>query len=193
VRPIITSGKSSDPSKASREHQVWVEQGMVSCSGGKLTTFHHMALDVMKKALPFLPPASDASDKRIFDSHSLNGKDILPEDPDRGDRLLGRYGQGAKAMIENAPASERAAIPGTRTCLAQARWAVRHESVVHLDDLMLRRTRLGLLLANGGEQVLADIRQIFEDEAGWTQEVWAAETDRYRRIIREYYTLPGRA
>ena len=58
VRPIITSGKSRDPSKASREHQVWVENGLVSCSGGKLTTFHHMALDVLSAAEKFLAARS---------------------------------------------------------------------------------------------------------------------------------------
>ena len=52
VRPIITTGKNRDPSKASREHQVWVEPGLVSCSGGKLTTFHYMALDVIEKSQP---------------------------------------------------------------------------------------------------------------------------------------------
>ena len=42
--------------------------------------------------------------------------------------------------------------------MAQARWALQHESIVHLDDLMLRRTRLGLLLPDGGASVLELIR-----------------------------------
>ena len=45
-------------------------------------------------------------------------------------------------------------IPGTEFCLAECRWAARMESVVHLDDLLLRRTRLGSLLAGGGESIL---------------------------------------
>jgi len=190
VRPIITSGKSGDPSKASREHKVWVENGLVSCSGGKLTTFHHMALDVMAKAQKFLPAGASPAGQRIFSSHSIAGIEILPEDPDRGDRLLGRYGEDASELLSSAPAAERCAIPGTETCLAQARWALKHESVLHLDDLMLRRTRLGLLLENGGEEVLDKISQIAKEVCGWTEQRWQSELERYRGIIDKYYTVP---
>jgi glycerol-3-phosphate dehydrogenase len=191
VRPIITSGKSGDPSSASREHRVWVEEGMVSCSGGKLTTFHHMALDVLSKAGKFLPPGTQASHDRIFSRHSLTGSDVLPVDPDRGDRLLGRYGEDALELIKSAPTEEHAALPGTKTCLAQVRWALRHESVLHLDDLMLRRTRLGLLLRNGGEDVLPDIRRIASEILDWSEEQWLWELDRYRGVINRYYAVPN--
>jgi glycerol-3-phosphate dehydrogenase len=191
VRPIITSGKSGDPSRASREHKVWVEDGLVSCSGGKLTTFHHMALDVISKAKKFLPEGVQPPDCRIFRSHSHTGSDILPEDPDRGNRLLGRYGNDAFELLKSAPSGERTAIPGTRTCLAQVRWALKHETVVHLDDLMLRRTRLGLLLEKGGEEVLDDVRRITAEVRGWTRERWHLELERYRDVIRNYYTVPA--
>jgi glycerol-3-phosphate dehydrogenase len=191
VRPIITSGKDSKLSKASREHQVWVEDGLVSCSGGKLTTFHHMALDVMEKARPFLPGASEPEDQRIFPAPAIAGMDVLPPDPDRGERLLGRYGEDARALISTAPEAESDAIPGTQACLAQLRWALRHESVVHLDDLMLRRTRLGLLLENGGEAVLDDVRRLCRDEADWSPERWDREHARYRGVIERYYAVPS--
>ena len=193
VRPIIVSGRSRNPSKASREHKIWAREGMVSCSGGKLTTFHHMALDVLSKAEEFLPPAQQSSDDRIFADPELDGKDIMPEDPDRGDRLLGRYGADASVLLDSAQDGERRTIPGTMTCLAQVRWALRHEAVVHLDDLMLRRTRLGLLLENGGEVVLDDVRQLFIDVLDWSGEKWQSELVRYREIILRHHTIPGKA
>ncbi|MBT8047261.1 MAG: glycerol-3-phosphate dehydrogenase/oxidase [Xanthomonadales bacterium] len=191
VRPIITSGKSGDPSKASREHQVWVEPGMVSCSGGKLTTFHHMALDVLSKAEPFLPPAAPFSSKRIFSDPAVEGSEIMPEDPDRGERLLGRYGENAAALLASAPASERATIAGTLTCLAQVRWALLHEAVLHLDDLMLRRTRLGILIKNGGAGILDQIKPLCREVLGWTEEKWDFEVQRYLQIIDRYYMVPA--
>jgi glycerol-3-phosphate dehydrogenase len=190
VRPIITSGRSNDPSKASREHKVWVQEGMVSCSGGKLTTFHHMALDVLARTEKSLPAAERVSAGHIFRQPSRSGADIMPEDPDRGDRLLGRYGDAAAKLLDSAPEAERGALPGTMTCLAQVRWALRHESVVHLDDLMLRRTRLGLLLENGGDAILEDIRRLFIEVFDWTEKEWQSELARYREIIRQHYTLP---
>jgi glycerol-3-phosphate dehydrogenase len=193
VRPIITSGKSGDPSRASREHQVWVEPGLVSCSGGKLTTFHHMALDVISKAKQFLPARPEPSETEIFRRTEFTGADVLPGEAERGFRLLGRYGDDAVEQISGAPLSERAAIPGTSTCLAQVRWALQREAVVHLDDVMLRRTRLGLLLANGGEEVLGDIGTMAREICGWSGRQWDSETDRYLDIIRTYYTVPGSA
>ncbi len=190
VRPIITSGKSRDPSKASREHKIWVEDGLVSCSGGKLTTFHHMALDVLSKAKPFLPSAVKTGGDRIFSDVATTGADIMPEDPERGDRLLGRYGPYAVELLANAPEKERACIPGTRTCLAQVRWALQHESVLHLDDLMLRRTRLGILLEHGGREVLESIAAICREVKLWDDEKWAAEVARYQEVIGRYYAVP---
>jgi glycerol-3-phosphate dehydrogenase len=193
VRPIITSGKSRDPSSASREHQVWVEPGLVSCSGGKLTTFHTMALDVISRAKPFLPARPEPSDNEIFCRPEFSGADVLPGEADRGNRLLGRYGDDAVELIDGAPQRERTRIPGTSTCLAQVRWALQREAVVHLDDLMLRRTRLGLLLAKGGEQTLGEIGTMVREVRGWTDQHWETEKDRYRDIIRTYYTVPGSA
>jgi glycerol-3-phosphate dehydrogenase len=190
VRPIITSGNSRNPSKASREHKVWVEEGMVSCSGGKLTTFHHMARDVLGKAEQFLPDPAPPASERIFARPSATGAEILPEDAERGERLLGRYGQNAVALMTAAQAGERAAIPGTQTCLAQVRWGLQYESVLHLDDLMLRRTRLGILLKDGGAEMLEPIGMLCREILGWDDDVWRVEVQRYRDVIGHYYMIP---
>jgi glycerol-3-phosphate dehydrogenase len=55
---------------------------------------------------------------------------------------------------------------------------------------MLRRTRLGLLLENGGEEVLDKISQIAKEVCGWTEQRWQSELERYRGIIGKYYTVP---
>ncbi len=190
VRPIITSGKSRDPSKASREHKVWVEDGLVSCSGGKLTTFHHMAMDVLAGAEKFLPMASPLTSQRIFAAPTASGGDVLPEDPERGERLLGRYGQNAVALLAASTESERACIPGTQTCLAQVRWALLYESVLHLDDLMLRRTRLGILLKNGGIEILDRIEPLCRECLGWDDATWRQEVARYQAVIDQHYMVP---
>lgn len=192
VRPIIVSGSAGNASAASREHRVWSEPGMVSCSGGKLTTFHHMARDVLDQAAEDLPPRREAESERIFRLHGLDGADILPGDPDLGERLLGRYGEAARTLIADAPEDEHVPIPGTRTCLAQLRWALGRESVVHLDDLMLRRTRLGLLLEDGGATVLDRVREIAAEVRGWDEAHWARERARYLGVIRKYYAVPGK-
>jgi glycerol-3-phosphate dehydrogenase len=62
---------------------------------------------------------------------------------------------------------------------------------MHLDDLLLRRTRLGLLLENGGDEVLPDIHGIVTEVLGWTEQHWLWELERYRGVIKRYYTVPA--
>jgi len=190
VRPIIASNKPGNPSRASREHKVWVEDGMVSCSGGKLTTFHHMAIDVMDQAREFLPPASRLGGEHLFTPVSCSGSEILPENPAWGDKLLGRYGDSARGLVDSASEGMLLPVPGGAGCLAELRWSIEHEAVVHLDDLMLRRSRMGILLENGGESVLDQVRELFAEGRGWNDQRWTEELDRYREIIRRHYTLP---
>jgi glycerol-3-phosphate dehydrogenase len=190
IRPIITSGKSSDPSKASREHKVWQEDGLVSCSGGKLTTFHHMALDVMSAAAKFLPPAAAPSKLQIFTQPSVSAAALLPGDPARGQRLLGRYGQDAVALLAQSTESERACLPGTQSNMAEVRWSLLNESVVHLDDLMLRRTPLGVLLENGGAEVLERVKPLCLELLGWDEKKWDHEAEHYRNEIAKHYSVP---
>jgi glycerol-3-phosphate dehydrogenase len=46
LRPVVNTGKA-DPSKESREHAIWDEAGLLTVSGGKLTTFRLMARDAL--------------------------------------------------------------------------------------------------------------------------------------------------
>lgn len=63
---------------------------------------------------------------------------------------------------------------------------------MHLEDLMLRRTRLGLLLADGGATYLPRIRQICQHELGWDDATWDAEEVAYLSLWRAHYSLPPR-
>jgi glycerol-3-phosphate dehydrogenase len=67
---------------------------------------------------------------------------------------------------------------------------LRHEMVNHLDDLLLRRTRLGLLLPRGGEAVSAHLQDMFTQELGYSDEKWRNEVQRYQEIWLSHYSLP---
>jgi glycerol-3-phosphate dehydrogenase len=190
VRPVIGSERSKDPSKERRDHAVWSDKGLVTVSGGKLTTFRLIALDALAAARARLPEPRQVADDRIFANPGLDPEQIAPGDAPWGRRLLGRYGSGAQALMKAAPAHEHRRIPGTDFCLAECRWAIQQEATVHLDDLLLRRTRLGLLLPAGGEQLFADLEPLFRDIARWGVSRWESEVDRYRDILQRYYSVP---
>lgn len=193
VRPVVDSGADGTPSKAGREHAIASSPGLVSVTGGKLTTFRTIALATLREAQKQLPGWSDAlAPCRIFDAVPL------PQSPQRLPvpilrRLAGRYGEQAQALLDAARDSELEAIPGTETLWAELRWAARAEAVAQLDDLLLRRTRIGLLLRGGGQEHLARIRAICQAELNWPDERWEEEACAYARLWQAHYSLPTAA
>lgn len=189
VRPVIGSGKA-DPSDESRDHVVWEENGLLTVTGGKLTTFRLIALDALKAARHYFPDLPELDDKQPV----LN--QVEAEMPGQLDkftwrRLLGRYGSDAPALAGLAQPDEMTPIADTPYSWAELRWAAHAEGVVHLDDLLLRRVRLGLLLPEGGAGYLARIRAICQPELGWDDARWEAEEAAYRTLWRRCYSLPA--
>ncbi|UTY58793.1 glycerol-3-phosphate dehydrogenase/oxidase [Massilia sp. erpn] len=189
VRPVIDSGQA-DPSKETREHALWLENGLLTITGGKLTTFRVMALDALKQAKTLLPGWNDdLRQQPIFaTAPALHYRRGLP--PGQASRLQGRYGAQAQALLDAAHPAELQTIPGTETLWAQLRWAARHEAVQHLDDLLLRRTRVGLLLRNGAAAILPRVKAICQPELGWSEQRWRTEESAYLALCEAHYSLP---
>jgi glycerol-3-phosphate dehydrogenase len=187
LRPIIRSG-AADPSKESRAHVVWDEEGLITVTGGKMTTFRIMAEQALKMAGPSLPGQPDFKHReRYFNP--------LPEmDPPAGlslrdwTYLLGRYSSETKAMLEAAQPGEMDHIGVLPNVWAEIRWAARCGGVQHLDDLLLRRVRIGMLLPEGALPQMARIRSIAQPELGWSDSRWQLEVDRYQKIYQAYYS-----
>lgn len=192
VRPVISSGRDVKPSQETREHFIAEENGLISVFGGKLTTFRLMAHEVLQHAARILPHLKEARSGAIFDAASAPPRPAEWSDA-LYQRMFGRYGGALRSLIECAAPGDLAPIPETQSPWAELRYACRHEAVIHLDDLLLRRTRLGLLLARGGEDLLPKIENIVRQELGWDETRWCAEVERYRTIIRRSYSIPGAA
>lgn len=190
IRPVVNTGKAN-PSKESREHVLWDENGLLTVSGGKLTTFRIMARDALKAVrrhlghIPFdpdvpvldlLPPAAEA----------LLASTRLP--PSQCLRLIARYGVNASTSF-CFQGEDMNAIPGTNYIWSELRQAAHGEGVVHLDDLLLRRIRLGLLLPNGGQDQMARIRHLTQQELGWDDARWKAEEKSYSELWCTSYRL----
>ena len=190
VRPVLDSGQA-DPSKEARDHALWLEDGLLTVTGGKLTTFRVIALDALKAARPLLPHWRDA----LAPLPVFAPPPPLPFDrrlaPGQARRLQGRHGTRAAALVEAALPGELAMIPRTLTCWAELRWAARHEAVQRLDDLLLRRTRIGILVPNGGAHLLPRVRAVCQRELGWNDARWSAEVAAYLALVARHYSVPG--
>lgn len=190
LRPVIGSGDNRSPSEESREHDIWVDNGLVTIAGGKLTTYRRVALDAIKTVQPFLPPFERPS----LDSPGFASAEQPP--PQRGLdetiwlRLWSRYGQAALALVEDAATEDLQPIAGTSTLWAELPYVAKHEWVRHLDDLMLRRVRIGLLLPGGGRAHLGRIGRLVRPALGWKKGHWHREVDQYLVRRQQHYGFP---
>ena len=191
VRPVLDSGSGGAPSKETREHLVWDEPGLVAVTGGKLTTFRAIALDILRHVARQLPDwHADLAPRAVFAPVGLPlGPRGVPQAQLR--RLGGRHGHRAQDLVDAAHPGELDIIAGTLTCWAELRWAARAEGVVHLEDLLLRRTRLGIQLPLGGAAQLPRIRAICQPELGWLDARWEAEQAAYLALWRAHYGIPS--
>jgi glycerol-3-phosphate dehydrogenase len=182
VRGVINTG-ASDPSKESREHALWAEDGLITVTGGKLTTFRIMAMDTLRSAKKQLPAVNRMKRERILDDA---GEPLGAEvSPALQVRMLGRHGAAAASILGLTEGTEH--VADTQVLWSELRFAARDEGVVHLEDLLLRRARLGLLAKDGGMGEVARIRAIVQAELGWDDATWAREEAAYRKTWSERY------
>jgi glycerol-3-phosphate dehydrogenase len=179
VRGVINTG-AANPAKESREHALWNEDGLVTVTGGKLTTFRMMALETLRAV------GMKGKREQIFDDAA---EVVLDEklDVEMRARMLGRYGTEAPEVLAAGNGAGTELIGGAPAMWAELRWAARNEGVVHLDDLLLRRVRLGLLLDQGGMPLMEKIRAAVQPELGWDDATWAREEARYREVWSTAY------
>lgn len=187
VRPVVTDGDGKAPSRENREHAIRQDSGLISISGGKLTTFRQMARQALMMALGDRHETRlRASTRPVFSPVPRATVPVgLPTLTWR--RLGGYYGPARDALLNDGGVSE---IDRTGLLWAELEWACRHEQVQHLDDLMLRRSRLGLIRPDGGRALLPDIRKRCQNLLGWDDARWREEQERYLAIYHEAYQLP---
>jgi len=166
VRSVVARGKAR-ASDESRESALWTEPGLVGITGGKLTTFRITALQVLRAAAR-LDEALAHSAAEATVSTKLSS-----------------------VMRTQTRSAEEVSIAGTRYSVARVRFAARHEQAVHLDDIMLRRTRLGLVTPQGGKALLPQVEGVCRQELKWSEEQWRAEQQRYLELwARDHAPVP---
>ncbi len=107
--------------------------------------------------------------------------------------LCGRHGAETGQVIACAGKGELEPIERLPNPWAELRFAARSEGVVHLDDLLLRRVRLGMLLPEGGRALLPRVRAIAQSELGWSDARWEKEEKEYLKTWQFYYSpTPGK-
>jgi glycerol-3-phosphate dehydrogenase len=181
VRPLISTGDSRKSVDISRKAELFeTSSGMITITGGKLTTWRRMAKMTVDRLVE--REARDAPCRtheiplgQAVDVDELVRVQGVP--PESYVALAGRYGHAAHEVLALAAERGQLAQPiveGLPDLLAEAVQAARREQARSVGDVLLRRTRLGLLAARQltapGEQPAAPARRValaLADELGW--------------------------
>ncbi|MGH2896924.1 MAG: glycerol-3-phosphate dehydrogenase/oxidase, partial [Solirubrobacteraceae bacterium] len=152
VRPLISSGDSRKSVDISRKAELYeTSSGLITITGGKLTTWRRMARLVVDRIVEREGREAPCRTHEIplgaaVDPAALPRVDGVPEAAYA--MLAGRYGHAAERVLETAAADPDLAAPivsDMPDLLAEATFAARHEQARTVGDVLLRRTRLGLL------------------------------------------------
>nr|WP_297403745.1 glycerol-3-phosphate dehydrogenase/oxidase [uncultured Marinobacter sp.] len=191
VRPVVSDGSGKAPSKENREHDIRVDHGLISVAGGKLTTFRRIAREALALGL------GPKNGVRLRAAHHpvFRPLPVLPRPATishlNWHRLLGFYGPDLPSVLDAGPTEPVLDAAGSNLLWAELCWACTHEDVRHLDDLLLRRTRLGLTVPDGASGLLPELKRRCQPVLGWSDDRWQEEAGRYRAIWQNAYSVPA--
>jgi len=187
VRPVVTQGGGIDPSKEKRDHSIWQDKGVINIAGGKLTTFRVIAKQVIETACRLLNKHFNNYHFSAFDEQvSLIENNLSKQ---ISDRLTGNYGRLVNQFITESNSELIKPISYSLTLWAEVLWSIKHEQVMHLDDLLLRRTRIGNVLPNGAIAYLSEIKPWCIKYLKWDDNKWLEELKRYSDIYNTHYSF----
>lgn len=165
LRPLIAEAKSERTADLSRRHSVTTSPaGVITVTGGKLTTYRAMAEDTVNAAVKQLGRGGKCKTKR------LTLTDPAPE---------------IAALIKADPSLAEPLVPGLEYRKADAIYAVRNEMVVTLSDLLARRTRALLLDNDATVKAATDVATLVAAELGWTTKEKAAQVKAFKEAAKQ--------
>jgi glycerol-3-phosphate dehydrogenase len=173
LRPLLASASNERTADLSRRHGVRVStSGVVTVTGGKLTTYRRMASDTIDQVGRLLGRRIRARTKHLLllGADGFQAPPATPETASLHEHLAGRYGTEAEhvlALIREDPTWREPLVPGLPYVRAEAIHAARHEMAGTLDDVLSRRTRSRLLARDASRAAADDVARLLAPELGW--------------------------
>jgi glycerol-3-phosphate dehydrogenase len=192
VRPLISTGDPKKSVDISRKAELYeTSSGMLTITGGKLTTWRRMAKQTVDRLVE-----REGREAPCHTAEIPLGMEARPEDLEAPEgvgeesvsQLAFRYGHAARAVLDLAwkqPGLARPIVAGRPDLLAEAVVAARLEQARGVADVLLRRTRLGILAAPQlrTAEAARPVAEAIGAELGWSR----------RRVKREAEAWPAAA
>jgi glycerol-3-phosphate dehydrogenase len=193
VRPLISTGDPRKSVDISRKAELYeTSSGMLTITGGKLTTWRRMAKQAVDRLVEregrVAPCRTDdiplgmAASEHELDPPEGTAEEQLPAG--YRELLAFRYGHAARNVLRVVGERPELAAPIVEAqpdMLAEAVIAARLEQARSVADVLLRRTRLGLLAAPQlrTAEAVAPVAEALGGELGWDDARIAGESARW--------------
>ena len=204
VRPLIASGDPKKSVDISRRAELFeTSSGLVTITGGKLTTLRRMAKQAVDRVAEREGREAPCRTHEIPLGAPLEPAALAQPPGIEGEvreHLARRYGHAAQevvARVEASPELGRRLCPALPDIAAEAAQAAAREQACSVSDVLLRRTRLGLLDARGLCEEDAEGPRLaalaMAGELGWGRQRVEDELLAWRSDARAEGLVPGAA
>ena len=183
IRPLVKNGGGKNTATLSRDHTIQIDDaGLITLTGGKWTTYRHMAEDCINQAAVLAKlPEKDCATKDL----KIHG---FIENAERfGDLAI--YGADA-AKIQNLIETDKslseklhADLPYT---VAEVVWSIRKESARTIEDVLARRTRALFLNARAAIEIAPKIGKIMARELSKDESWIEKQIDEFKETAEKY-------
>ncbi len=196
VRPLISTGDTRKSVDISRKAELYeTSSGLITITGGKLTTWRRMAKLAVDRLVEREGRHAPCRTHEIPLGEPVDPQRLPVVEgvaPAAYAALAARYGHAARHVLQTAARSGELAAPmlaGFPDLLAEAPFSARHEQARSVADVLLRRTRLGLIagreLCSPGSPAPLRVAQAMGGELGWDEDRIVQEVERFRRDAQE--------
>jgi glycerol-3-phosphate dehydrogenase len=200
VRPLISTGDPRKSVDISRKAELYeTSSGMLTITGGKLTTWRRMAKQTVDRLVE-----REGREAPCHTHEIPLGMPARPEDleapeavgEEAVEQLAFRYGHAARKVLAIArenPKLARPIAPGRPDLLAEVTLAARAEQARSVADVLLRRTRLGILAAPElrSAKAVRPVADVLGAELGWSRRRRSREAEAWLEVAAQEGVDPG--
>jgi glycerol-3-phosphate dehydrogenase len=182
LRPLVKRGAGGSTAALSREHVLVVSSGgLITITGGKWTTYRHMAEDTVDKAMKVgnLPKAACVTKKL-----KLHGYQEQPDDEPWG--VYGSDAPQVKKLLGSVRGWHERLHPNLPYRVGEVVWAARYELARTVEDVLARRTRALLLDARASIDVAPKVAALLAEELGFDDAWQQAQVREYQALAIGY-------
>jgi glycerol-3-phosphate dehydrogenase len=157
------------------------ESGVITVTGGKLTTYRRMAADTIDVAVGTLGVRARSRTTRVRLSGAYNW-----DHNGLSQHLAGRYGsngEAVRALEHEHPELAAPIVPGLDYSKAEVVYAARAEMARSVDDVLARRTRARLLARDASASAAAEVARLIAPELGWSTADQDASIAAYQALV----------